>query len=166
MEIDYTKHTSLTNGGIKITSFGKGTGDVTNTIIDTPTQPTMSGLEDLLGFNRTYSKDEVINKIGQLKHIQSLRPKNDYEKVFLQEEIDMLCELVSLKDKQAKMNKLLNLLKEKRVDLGLLNMIVANPKYKTAKRIANVYNTERRYWALALKEEDVTLLVEWIKEIK
>ena len=59
--------------------------------------------------------------------------------------------------------QLLNLLKEKRVDLGLLSTIVANPKYKTAKRITNIYNTERRYWALALTEKEIELIVEWLK---
>lgn len=120
-------------------------------------------LRDLLGY-RTYSKDEVINKIGQLKHIQALRPRNDFEKVFLQEEIDMLCELVELKDKQAKNEKILNLLKEKRIDLGLLSMIISNEKYKTAKRITNVYNTERRYWAKALTEEEMEMIVNWLKK--
>ena len=142
----------------------------------------MNGLEDLLGFNRRYSRDEVINKIGQLKHIQALRPKNDFEKVFLREEIDMLCELVELKDKQAEMDKLLNLLKEKNVDLGYIKMEISNCEtqelasgmkfspYDYIEELTDTYNTHialsKNIEYKLLFQEEMQLIVKWLKEKK
>ena len=141
MEIDYTKHTSLTNGGIKITSFGKGTGDVANTIIDTPK-------EELL--------EPLCNKCSKTRETCPFhRLGSAYEE----------CSAFA-ETKEARNERILNLLKEKKVDLSLLSMVASYQEYKTAKRIANVYNTRRSGWAKALTEEDITLLVEWIREAK